>query len=123
MKALWFLISRQLPGTPASDYFKVVKDTVYEIGLTPNRIDSGSHFGVARDLAAYLNLNTENTYKAIMPSVEGFKPDNNNNRYEVIIENHADCPRYSGITISNVTIGESPEWLKTRLHFDRSQPH
>jgi len=102
-------------GTPAGEYFKVVKDTVYEIGLTPNRIDSGSHFGVARDLAAYLSLNTENSYKALKPSVEGFKPDNNNNRYEVIIENRADCPRYSGITISNVTIGESPDWLKTRL--------
>jgi len=103
------------PGTPASEYFKIVSDTVFEIGLTPNRIDSGSHFGVARDLAAYLNLNGGMKEKAFLPSVGNFKPDNNNNPLEIIIENAADCPRYTGITISGVTIGESPEWLKNRL--------
>ncbi len=103
------------PGTEASSYFKIVKDTVFEIGLTPNRIDSGSHFGVARDLAAYMNLNSDMNKKASLPSVEDFKPDNNNNVYEVIIENETDCPRYTGITISGVTIGESPEWLKNKL--------
>lgn len=103
------------PGTPAGSYFKVVKDTVFEIGLTPNRIDSGSHFGVARDLAAYLNLNGGMNSKAILPSVEDFKPDNTNNSYEVIIENTVDCPRYSGITISGVTVGDSPDWLKNKL--------
>ncbi len=54
-----------VPGTPASEYFKIVKDTVFEIGLTPNRIDSGCHFGVARDLAAYLNINEGLTRKSI----------------------------------------------------------
>ena len=103
------------PGTEASSYFKIVKDTVFEIGLTPNRIDSGSHFGVARDLAAYLNLNSDKKEKAYLPSVTDFKPDNNNNVYEIIIENVTDCPRYTGITISGVTIGESPEWLKNKL--------
>lgn len=103
------------PGTEASSYFKIVKDFVFEIGLTPNRIDSGSHFGVARDLAAYLNLNSDSKEKASLPSVDDFKPDNNNNVYEVIIENVTDCPRYTGITISGVTIGESPEWLKNKL--------
>jgi phenylalanyl-tRNA synthetase, beta subunit, non-spirochete bacterial len=103
------------PGTPAASYFKIAKDYVFEIGLTPNRIDSGSHFGVARDLAAYLNLNTGMNQKAVLTSVSAFKPDNNNNPYEVIIENTTDCPRYTGITISGVTIGESPEWLKNRL--------
>jgi phenylalanyl-tRNA synthetase beta chain len=103
------------PGTPAASYFKIAKDYVFEIGLTPNRIDSGSHFGVARDLAAYLNLNTGMDQKAVLTSVSAFKPDNNNNPYEVIIENTTDCPRYTGITISGVTIGESPEWLKNRL--------
>lgn len=103
------------PGTRAADYFKIVKDTVFEIGLTPNRIDSGSHFGVARDLAAYMNLNEGLDIKAALPSVEEFKSDNNNNPYEVIIENHSDCPRYTGITISGVTIGESPEWLRNKL--------
>jgi phenylalanyl-tRNA synthetase beta chain len=103
------------PGTSAANYFKIVKDTVFEIGLTPNRIDSGSHFGVARDLAAYLNLNGGMNERAELPSVKNFKPDNNDNLYEVTIENPDDCPRYTGITISGVTVGESPEWLKNRL--------
>ncbi len=103
------------PGTPASKYFDVVKDFVFEIGLTPNRIDSGSHYGVARDLASYLNLNNNFKGKAQLPSVDSFKPDNNDNRYEIIIENPVDCPRYTGLTISGVTIGESPAWLKNRL--------
>jgi phenylalanyl-tRNA synthetase beta chain len=103
------------PGTPAAGYFKIVRDHVFEIGLTPNRIDSGSHFGVARDLAAYLNLNAGMKWRAKLPSIEAFKPDNNSNPYEVIIENTIDCPRYTGITISGVTIAESPEWLKNKL--------
>jgi phenylalanyl-tRNA synthetase beta chain len=103
------------PGSAASDYFNIVKDFVFEIGLTPNRIDSGSHFGVARDLAAYLNLNKGMNAKAILPSIATFKSDNYDNPYEVIIENPTDCPRYTGITISGVTIRESPGWLKNRL--------
>ncbi len=104
-----------VPGTPASSYFKIEKDFIFEIGLTPNRIDSGSHFGVARDLAAYLNLNANMNYRASLPSVADFKPDNLDNTYEVIIENKEDCPRYTGITISGVTIGDSPGWLKNKL--------
>ena len=103
------------PGTPAGSYFKIARDFVFEIGLTPNRIDSGSHFGVARDLAAYLNINAGVNEKAVKPSVKDFKPDNNDNRYEVIIENTTDCPRYTGITISGVTVRESPDWLKNKL--------
>jgi phenylalanyl-tRNA synthetase beta chain len=103
------------PGTNASIYFNVTRDVVFEIGLTPNRIDSGSHFGIARDLAAYLNLNEGMNEKAILPSVANFKTDNYNNIYEVVIENPTDCPRYTGITISGVTIGESPDWLKYKL--------
>ena len=103
------------PGTPASSYFKVVKDHIFEIGLTPNRIDSGSHFGVARDLAAFMNMNEGMTVKAKLPSVDHFKPDNNKNPYEVFVENSQDCPRYTGITISGVIIGESPDWLKNKL--------
>ncbi len=104
-----------VPGTPASEYLKIVNDTVFEIGLTPNRIDSGCHFGVARDLAAYLNINEGVTKKASLPSLDNFTPDNNDNPYEVIIDNKIDCPRYSGITISGVKIAESPEWLKNKL--------
>ncbi len=114
-EGIMVLDANAVPGSPASSYFKIEKDFIFEIGLTPNRIDSGSHFGVARDLAAYLNLNNGSAEKAALPSVSGFKPDNNSNVYEVIIENETDCPRYSGITISGVTISESPDWLKNRL--------
>ena len=103
------------PGTPAKDYFKVTRDYVFEIGLTPNRIDSGSHFGVARDLAAYLSLNEGYEGKASLPSLSGFKHDNTDNPCEVIVENSTDCPRYTGITISGIKVGESPEWLKNKL--------
>jgi phenylalanyl-tRNA synthetase beta chain len=114
-EGIMVLDSNAKPGTPASEYFGIEHDTVYEIGLTPNRIDSGSHYGVARDLAAYLNLNTGNYFKVVRPLVDNFKPDNNSSGFEVIIENKVDCPRYTGITISDVKIAESPEWMKTRL--------
>jgi phenylalanyl-tRNA synthetase beta chain len=104
-----------IPGTPASKYFNIVSDMVFEIGLTPNRIDSGSHFGVARDLAAYLHLNSDFAENAVLPSLSGFKPDNNDNPFKVIIENTTDCPRYTGITISGITVDESPQWLKNKL--------
>jgi phenylalanyl-tRNA synthetase beta chain len=104
-----------VPGTPASDYFKVEKDFIFEIGLTPNRIDSGSHFGVARDLAAYLAVNDGLKAKPVLPSLDGFKPSKTKKTFEIIIENKKDCPRYSGINIFGVTIGDSPEWLKNRL--------
>jgi phenylalanyl-tRNA synthetase beta chain len=103
------------PGTPASEYFKIEKDFVFDIGLTPNRIDSGSHFGIARDLAAYLAVNMDLKSVAKLPSVDSFKPEGSAATFEILIENATDCPRYSGINISGVTIGESPEWLKNRL--------
>ena len=105
----------QNPELLQKNILMLSRDVVFEIGLTPNRIDSGSHFGVARDLAAYLNLNENFAGNAVLPSLSGFKPDNNDNPYEVIIENTTDCPRYSGITISGITVSESPEWLKNRL--------
>jgi phenylalanyl-tRNA synthetase beta chain len=104
-----------IPGTPASDYFGVEKDFVFEIGLTPNRIDSGSHFGVARDLAAFLAVNNDLESRAKLPSVEDFKPEGKSQTFEIIVENTTDCPRYTGININDVRIGESPEWLKNRL--------
>ncbi len=114
-EGIMVLDSSAVPGTPAAEYFKIEKDVIFEIGLTPNRIDSGSHFGVARDLAAYLNINTGSDLKAVMPEVSDFKPDNNDNEIEIVVENTSACPRYTGLTISDVTIGESPEWLKKRL--------
>jgi phenylalanyl-tRNA synthetase beta chain len=100
-------------GTPAKDYFHLVSDTVFAIGLTPNRIDAASHYGVARDLAAYLNLKQPLT--ATKPSIDNFTVDNKNRVIDIIIENEEACPRYSGITITGITIKPSPEWLQNRL--------
>jgi phenylalanyl-tRNA synthetase beta chain len=100
-------------GMPAKEYFKLEDDYVFEIGLTPNRIDAASHYGVARDLAAYLNL--ERPTRAVKPSVEAFRPDNNRLNIPVVIANPEACIRYSATTISGVTIGPSPEWLQKRI--------
>ncbi len=100
-------------GTLAKDYYKVEDDWVFEIGLTPNRIDSASHYGVARDLAAYFAQTKP--LKLTRPSVEKFKVDNHDLSIPVIVENNEGCKRYSGVTIKSVTIKESPDWLKNRL--------
>jgi len=102
-------------GTLAKNYFDVYNDIVFEIGLTPNRIDAASHFGVARDLAAYLKSNGYKNVELKLPSTESFKIDNKNNTIPVVVENQEACPRYAGITISNLEIKESPAWLKYRL--------
>ncbi|MCK5136322.1 MAG: phenylalanine--tRNA ligase subunit beta [Bacteroidales bacterium] len=100
-------------GIPASEYFKIESDTVFEIGLTPNRIDGASHLGVARDLAAYLKQDGAVTLNK--PSVDGFKTDNNELPISIDIEEKAGCRRYSGLTISGISVKESPAWLQTRL--------
>jgi phenylalanyl-tRNA synthetase beta chain len=114
-EGIMVLDPKAVPGTPASKYFKVEKDYIFEIGLTPNRIDSGSHYGVARELAAYLTINHNFTGRAILPSVDSFKPDNSKETFEIKVENSKDCPRYTGVNIFNVKIGESPDWLKNKL--------
>jgi len=101
------------PGTLANNYFNIQSDFVLEVDLTPNRIDSASHIGVARDLAAFLSQKENITYTR--PGIDGFKVDNQNLPISVTIENKEACPRYSGLTISDVTVKESPEWLKNRL--------
>jgi len=85
-EGIMVLSPEAIPGTPASQYFKIEKDFVFEIGLTPNRIDSGSHFGVARDLAAYLSVNHNFDSRAILPSVEDFRPDCTSETFQIIIE-------------------------------------
>ena len=103
-------------GTPAKEYFKVESDSVLEIGLTPNRSDASSHIGVAKDLFAVLNWKlAENKYELNVPSVDGFQIESTNKKIEVIVEDKDSCPRYSGVTISGVTVKESPDWLKKRL--------
>lgn len=100
-------------GTAAKDYFKIESDWVIEIDLTPNRIDAGSVIGVARDLAAFLSKTEKVSYTK--PSVDDFKVDNHDLEIPVEVVNKEACPRYSAVTISNVEIKESPEWLQNRL--------
>ena len=96
-------------GTPASSFYNVESDDVLEIGLTPNRADAASHLGVARDIRAAKNRTLK------FPSVENFKVDNTSLPIPVKVENSEACPRYSGLTISGVTVAESPAWLIGRL--------
>ncbi len=101
-------------GTPANKYFNVESDTIFEIDLTPNRVDGASHIGVARDVAAYLkSIDTNIDY--ILPSIDQFKIDNNHQEIKVEVRNADACHRYSGLTINGLTIKESPEWLQVRL--------
>ena len=102
-----------IPGTPASDYFNIQSDFVLEVDLTPNRIDSASHIGVARDLSAFLSQKESTHYSR--PDISAFQSDNLNLTISVVIENPDACPRYSGLTISDVTVSASPEWLQNRL--------
>lgn len=96
-------------GTPAASFYNIQSDHIFEIGLTPNRADAASHVGVARDIRA------SRTRALKMPSVDQFKTDNNSLPVTVTVENTQACPRYSGVTISGVTVSESPAWLKNRL--------
>lgn len=102
-----------IPGTPAKKYFNIETDYTLEIGLTPNRIDAASHYGVARDLAAYLAVMGKG--KLNLPSVEGFKTDNAKLHIPVEIVNPEACFRYAGLTVSGVKVGPSPQWLQNRL--------
>lgn len=100
-------------GTPASKYFNIESDYCIEVDLTPNRVDAASHMGVARDLSAYLSKNEATTYSK--PSVDAFKTSNNSLTIPVKLVSPEACRRYASLTISNIEIKESPEWLKNRL--------
>ncbi len=109
------VLSNDMPvGAEGKNYLNKDEDTVIEIGLTPNRSDAMSHLGVAADVAARLTLTDPKT-KLITPSVAAFKVDNHNLKIEVVVEDVAGAPRFSGVCIENITIGESPEWLKKYL--------
>ncbi|GGW42778.1 phenylalanine--tRNA ligase subunit beta [Arenibacter certesii] len=101
-------------GTLCSEVFKVENDEVFEIGLTPNRADAMSHFGVARDLKA--GLKQRNIQKELItPPVTNFNVVNRSLKIDVEVEKSLLAPRYCGITISNLVVKPSPEWLKNRL--------
>lgn len=102
-------------GTPAADYFKIESDIVFEIGLTPNRVDAASHIGVARDLAAVIAHKTGKEVQIKLPDTAHFAVSNQETTVDVEVLNHSACARYCGISISNLQVADSPDWLKHRL--------
>ena len=101
-------------GTPAKEYYNVKSDFVLEVDITPNRVDATSHYGVARDLAAYLKQ-AGKPAQLKAPSVEAFQIDDPTAGISVEVQNTEACLRYSGVTIQGVTVKESPEWMQNRL--------
>lgn len=101
-------------GTPAKEYYNIKSDYVLEVDITPNRVDATSHFGVARDLAAYLKQNGKPSVLK-RPSVDAFQIDDQTPAIQVEVVNTEACLRYSGVTIKGVTVKESPEWLQNKL--------
>ena len=101
-------------GIKAKDYFKLETDTVFEIGLTPNRSDAMGHIGVARDLLTSLNYRGEKL-QMCKPSVKGFKELNKKSSISVEVKDFDLCPRYSSLTLSNVQVTNSPDWLQNKL--------
>ena len=102
------------PGTPAAEYYNLESDYVIEIDITPNRADACSHYGVSRDLYAWLVRNGYET-SIHRPSVDDFKIDNEDLNIDIEVENSEACPRYCAITVKDCEVKESPEWLKTKL--------
>ncbi len=102
------------PGTPLSQLIPVTKDELFEIGLTPNRADAMSHWGVARDLKAGL-LQKGVALELITPSTSSFHVDKRSLKIEVEVQDQLRAPRYAGVTISEIKVGPSPDWLKHRL--------
>jgi len=103
------------PGTPVAELFNIYTDVIFEIGLTPNRMDAMSHWGAARDVSAYLAHHDKKNGGPKLPPVKALPTFKGKNPLEVTVENTAACPRYSGISINNVTIAPSPQWLQDKL--------
>ncbi len=103
-------------GTAAAEYFNTYTDVIYEIGLTPNRMDAMSHLGVAKDVCAYLSHHIKKDSNVKSPFKNNFKVDHQGLQMEVVIENSTACQRFAGVSIQNITIADSPEWLKQRLN-------
>lgn len=102
------------PGTPASEVFNIENDEVFEIGLTPNRADAMSHWGVARDLRAGM-MQSGAHIELITPSVSNFKVEKRTLKIDVKVDDNKVVPRYCGVTISDLKVGPSPAWLQNRL--------
>lgn len=108
-------------GTPAAEYYNIESDYLIEVDITPNRADACSHYGVARDLYAWLKQNGYET-SIHRPSCDQFKVDNNNYQIDIQIEDTAKCPRYAAITVCGCKVKESPDWLKNKLRIIGLRP-
>ncbi|MDR0560324.1 MAG: phenylalanine--tRNA ligase subunit beta [Prevotellaceae bacterium] len=108
-EGIMVLDGEAIPGVSLKEILQLEDDYVFEIGLTPNRIDAASHYGTARDLSAFFRT------KAVLPDVSAFMIDNYENPFEVSVEDTDRCFRYSGITVSNLKVKPSPEWLQKCL--------
>lgn len=103
------------PGTSAASVFQITSDYAIEVDITPNRVDATSHYGVARDLAAYFSHHTGKRVQAIKPTVQLPEKQEGTSVDAILDVSPEQCPRYQGITIEGITNGESPEWLQNRL--------
>ncbi|MEL7163592.1 MAG: phenylalanine--tRNA ligase subunit beta, partial [Bacteroidota bacterium] len=102
------------PGTPAREVYDLEEDYVYEIGLTPNRSDATNHLGVAFDLAAALNVLHNKDVSVQRPDVSAFR-EGSEKPIPVTVHDPSQAPRYAGLTIKNLTVATSPDWLRQRL--------
>jgi len=105
-----------LAGTMAVEHYEMENDMIYDIGLTPNRSDATSHIGVAKDLAAYFKANGVSDGNLKMPDISDFKVERTDLAIPVTVENSEACPRYTGVSIADIKVKESPDWLKMRLN-------
>ncbi|GAA0870866.1 phenylalanine--tRNA ligase subunit beta [Gangjinia marincola] len=113
-EGIMILDKKLKPGTPLSDVVEVETDTIFEIGLTPNRADAMSHMGVARDLkAGLLQQKAKVTFNT--PSVSNFKVENRSRRFQIDVKDPLLAPRYCGVTISGLKVNDSPAWLQNKL--------
>lgn len=102
-------------GSPVAEFYEIYSDIIFEIGLTPNRMDNQSHLGVAKDICAWLSHHTGKAARVVSPLGKPFHPDTHAYSIEVLVKDPVLCPRYSGVTLSGIQIQESPQWLKNKL--------
>ncbi len=102
-------------GTPAAEYFNAYSDIIFEIGLTPNRMDAMSHLGVAKDVCAYLSHHQKKDTNVKSPFKNNFKVDHQGMQMQVVIKDEMGCQRYSGVSIQGITVKDSPNWLQQKL--------
>jgi len=115
-EGILILPEKTLVGSPVSEYFNPYEDHIFEIGLTPNHMDAMSHIGVARDVCAFLSRHENKEFSPKLPYPDDLKIEDNSMPVSVSIENQIACRRYSGLTIKNITIRESPQWMRDKLN-------